>query len=158
MLQYQRFSDQRCWWFKTTGMWHRVTGRVLSVECLPLRSVRRYSARSPNIWSSGFPSPLLELAQSLQHIFKSAGEHCLCSCTTHWHTLHHICSLPYIPTAAHATMKAMNSSRQMTSVQDLFCMGPLNVGSCFKGSPETKGKKLSFDKHVILKNNPFLQA
>ena len=80
-------------------------------------------------------------------ISKSADEPCLCSCTTHWHTLHHICSLPYIPIAAHATMKAMNSSRQMISVHDLFCKGPLNSESCCKGSPETK-KNVLFDTIV----------
>jgi hypothetical protein len=35
-------------------------------------------------------------------------------------------------------VKITNNRRQMTSVQDLLCKGPLNVGSYFKLSPETK--------------------
>jgi len=47
------------------------------------------------------------------------------------------CVNAYIPTPAHATMKVMNSSRQMISVHDLLCKGPLKVGSCFKDSPNS---------------------
>jgi hypothetical protein len=47
-------------------------------------------------------------------------------------------SLPIIPAGMQLPMKHMTSRNKRTSVQDLLFRGPLNVGSYFTASPETK--------------------